>query len=44
MSKRKKTAFPEDLWVVEYVDQMDWDGNFESEPMPREEAEKNMPS
>lgn len=33
MSKKRKTAFPNDLWVVEYIDRMDRDGDYVSEPL-----------
>ncbi|MCL7744273.1 hypothetical protein LV476_04815 [Guyparkeria hydrothermalis] len=39
MSKKKKTGFPKDLWVIEGVDRMNWDDDFRvAGPMPREEA------
>ena len=39
MGKKSKTAFPNDLWVVEYIDQMDRDGGHVSESLSREAAE-----
>lgn len=42
MSKRKKTGFPNDLWVVQYVDRMNWSDSYDSEPMPRAEAERKL--
>ena len=39
MSKKHKTAFPKDLWVVEYIDRMDRDGEHVSESLSREAAE-----
>ena len=40
MSKRKKTGFPDELFVVVSVDRMNPENSFESEPMAREMAEK----
>lgn len=42
MSNKRKTGFPKDLWVVEYVDRMHGAGGFNSEPMPRTEAEAEL--
>ena len=40
MSKRKKNAdLPEPLWVIEYIDCMTPSDSFDSEEMPREQAE-----
>ena len=40
MSKKKKTGFPDDLWVVEHKDKMNWgDDSRTAGPMPREEAQ-----
>lgn len=39
MSKKAKTGFTKDLWVVAYVDRMTPSDSFEGEPMSREEAE-----
>ena len=39
MGKKYKTAFPNDLWVLEYVDRMDRDGGHVTEPHTREAAE-----
>ncbi len=39
MSKKRKTGFPEDSWVVEYIDKMNPSDSFEGEPMSRSEAE-----
>ncbi|GLR62787.1 hypothetical protein [Marinospirillum insulare] len=39
MSKKRKTAFPKDLWVVEYIDRMDRDGEHVSESLSRENTE-----
>ena len=41
MSKRKKTSFPDELFVAVSVDRMNPEDGFESEPMAREMAEKN---
>lgn len=40
MSKKKKTGFPKDLWVIESKDHMNWDDDSRvAGPMPREEAQ-----
>ena len=40
MSKRRKDeALPEALWVIEYFDRMTPSDSFDSEEMPREQAE-----
>lgn len=42
MSKKRKTGFPKDLWVIEYVDRMHRSGGFSTEPMSRAEAEAEL--
>ncbi len=42
MSKKRKTGFPNDLWVVEYVDRMHGSDGFSTEPMPLVEAEAEL--
>lgn len=41
MSKKKKTGFPKDLWIIQGEDRMNWgDGGYRvAGPMPREEAQ-----
>ncbi|WP_018403506.1 hypothetical protein [Marinobacter gelidimuriae] len=40
MSKRRKDeALPEVLWIVAYIDHMTPSDSFDSEEMPREQAE-----
>ena len=39
MSKKPKTGFTQDLWVVEYIDRMNRSDSFEGQAMPRAEAE-----
>lgn len=36
MSKKPKTGFTQDLWVVEYIDRMNRSDSFEGQAMPRE--------
>lgn len=40
MSKKIKTGFVNDLWVVEHIDRMNPENSFEGKVMPRAQAEE----